>query len=237
MNIAFLEDDLIQAELIKNYLISADYFCSSFQSGKKLLATLAKPHDFDLVILDWEVPDVSGLDVLHWIRSNQGYALPVLFLTSRTDETDLITGLQSGADDYICKPIRKGELIARVQALLRRLNPITQSNEPFSFGVYDIDPINNTISLKNKEITLAPKEFELALLFFRNPGRLFSRDVLSAAVWNREILATSRTLDTHLSNIRRKLALKPENGVRLNASYALGYRLDSLLDENNTSKH
>ena len=113
---------------------------------------------------------------------------------------------------------------------MRRRNPITQSNEPFSFGVYHIDPVNNVIRLHGEEVILAPKEYELALLLFRNPGRLFSRDVLSTAVWNREIPATSRTLDTHLSNIRRKLQLRPENGVRLNASYALGYRLESLLD-------
>src|SRR5699024_12565023 len=83
-------------------------------------------------------------------------------------------------------------------------------------------------------LELAPKEYELALLLFRNPGRLFSRDVLSTAVWNREIPPTSRTLDTHLSNIRRKLQIRPENGVRLNASYALGYRLESLLDSTET---
>lgn len=230
MNIASLEDDVVQAKLINNCLTNAGYSCTSFHTGKSLIAALTKPDDFDLLILDWEVPDVSGLDVLHWIRDNLGYALPVLFLTSRVDEADLVTGLQAGADDYIAKPIREQELLARIQALARRMNPIVQSNEPFSFGVYNIDPINNTIYLHNEAITLAPKEYELALLLFRNPGRLFSRDVLSTAVWNREIPATSRTLDTHLSNIRRKLQLRPENGVRLNASYALGYRLESLLD-------
>lgn len=230
MNIASLEDDPVQAELIKSSLTNAGYTCTVFPTGKALLRVLAKPHTFDLLLLDWEVPDVSGLDVLHWVRENQGYSLPVLFLTSRTDEIDIVTGLQAGADDYVRKPFQPGELLARVQALLRRMNPITQSNEAFKFGVYKIDPINNTIHLKNEIVELAPKEYDLALLLFRNPGRLFSRDVLSTAVWNREIPATSRTLDTHLSNIRRKLQLRPENGVRLNASYALGYRLESLLD-------
>ena len=93
---------------------------------------------------------------------------------------------------------------------------------------YQIDPAAGTIALNGNIVELAPKEYELALLFFRNPGRLFSRDVLSMSVWNRDIPATSRTLDTHLSNIRRKLALHPENGVRLHASYALGYRLELL---------
>ena len=231
MNIASLEDDPIQAEFIRNSLTQAGYTCTIFSSGKALLSALAKPNDFQLLLLDWEVPDVSGLDVLHWVRSTLGYALPVLFLTSRSEEADLIQGLQAGADDYMKKPLREGELLARVQALLRRANPITQSNAPFDFGIYHIDPFNNKILLRGEEVILAPKEYELALLLFRNPGRLFSRDVLSTAVWNREIPATSRTLDTHLSNIRRKLELRPENGIKLNASYALGYRLESLLDE------
>lgn len=228
MNIASLEDDLAQSQFIAQSLVAAGYPCTQFHTGKSLIAALTKTHSFDLLILDWEIPDVSGLDVLHWVRNNQGYALPVLFLTSRTSETDLVAGLQAGADDYMLKPIRAGELVARVQALIRRMNPIVPSSERFSFGPYDIDPIEATISLNGVDVLLAPKEFELALLLFRNPGRLFSRDVLAASVWNREIPATSRTLDTHLSNIRRKLKLRPENGVRLNASYALGYRLESL---------
>lgn len=228
MNIASLEDDPVQSEMIVKTLDSAGYTCSPFHTGKSLLAALAKPHDFSVLVLDWELPDMSGLDVLHWVRSKLGYALPVLFLTSRTAEEDLVVGLQAGADDYMGKPIRPAELQARVQALLRRMSPVTPSTDSFQFGPYSIDPAAGAITLHGETIELAPKEFELALLLFRNPGRLFSRDVLSTAVWNREIPATSRTLDTHLSNIRRKLQLRPENGVRLNASYALGYRLETV---------
>lgn len=230
MHIAILEDDPSQAELIKQTLLQANYQCSLFNTGKDLMQNLAKNHQFNLAIIDWELPDVSGIDVLHWLRSNLGYSTPVLFVTSRTDENDIVTGLQAGADDYMCKPFKPNELLARVQALLRRANPISQLNEAFEFGNYHIDPVAATISLHGEAVDLAPKEYELALLLFRNPGRLFSRDVLSTAVWNREIPPTSRTLDTHLSNIRRKLQIRPENGVRLNASYALGYRLESLLD-------
>jgi|SRR5690625_2531435 len=235
MHIAILEDDLSQAELITQALQKARYQCTSFHSGKKLMQHLAKEPEFNLIIIDWELPDVSGLDVLHWVRSNVGYAIPVLFVTSRTHEDDIVTGLQAGADDYMCKPFKANELLARVQALLRRANPISQSNEAFEFGNYYIDPVAGSISLNGEPVDLAPKEYELALLLFRNPGRLFSRDVLSTAVWNREIPATSRTLDTHLSNIRRKLQIRPENGVRLNVSYALGYRLESLLDSSSTT--
>lgn len=235
MHIAILEDDPSQAEHISMALQSANYQCTVFHAGKDLMQQLAKNHDFNLIVIDWELPDVSGLDVLHWLRSNLGYAVPVLFVTSRTQEEDIVTGLQAGADDYMCKPFKTNELLARIQALLRRANPISQSSDAFDFGHYHIDTVAATISLRGEPVELAPKEYELALLLFRNPGRLFSRDVLSTAVWNREIPPTSRTLDTHLSNIRRKLQIRPENGVRLNASYALGYRLESLLDSTETS--
>lgn len=229
MHIASLEDDPVQGQLIHTILTEAGYQCTVFVHGSELLAVLPKAAPFDLVLLDWELPDISGLDVLRWIRANTGYVLPIMFITSRTAEHDLVAGLKAGADDYMIKPIRAPELLARVAALLRRSNVAYITEKlPFEFGPYRIDPEQETIALNGRLVELAPKEYELALLFFRNPGRLFSRDVLSHSVWNRDIPATSRTLDTHLSNIRRKLGLRPENGVRLTASYALGYRLELL---------
>lgn len=122
--------------------------------------------------------------------------------------------------------MRPLELLARVAALLRRSQIAEPADESFDVANYRVEPSARTIALNGKAVTLAPKEFELALLFFRNLGRLMSRDVLAECVWNREIPATSRTLDTHLSNIRQKLQLRPEHGVRLTSSYALGYRLE-----------
>lgn len=232
MNIASLEDDPTQSQLIQQVLTQAGHACTSFPTGKALLAALQKPHAFDMVLVDWEVPDLTGIEVVRWIRINLGYDLPVMFVTSRMLEEDLVQGLQAGADDYLVKPIRPGELTARIDALARRsavsspkVNKLTQ------VGPYEIDEVTNTISVRGVPVTLAPKEYELAVLFLRNPWRLFSRDVLSAAVWNREIPPTSRTLDTHLSNIRQKLGLRPENGVKLTSSYALGYRLELVGDE------
>lgn len=227
MHIASLEDDVVQGQLIQNTLEANGYQCTLYTAGRDLIGDLPKCTPYDLILLDWEVPDISGMDVLHWIRTNNGYTVPVMFITSRTSENDLVTGLRAGADDYMVKPIRPAELLARIGSLLRRSN-VSYVNEqlPFKCAAYDIDPTAGTISVHGTVSELAPKEYDLALLFFRNPGRLFSRDVLSSSVWNREIPATSRTLDTHLSNIRRKLQLTPENGVRLHASYALGYRLE-----------
>ncbi|OZI69789.1 MULTISPECIES: response regulator transcription factor [Bordetella] len=225
MQIASLEDDLDQARHIQQVLTSAGHACHSFQRSLDLLAAL-RTQSFDLILLDWQVPDMGGDEVLRQLRATQGLRVPVIFVTSRSQEADLVQGLQAGADDYIVKPLRPAELLARVAALLRRSQAALPDQAPFSVASYRIDPAARSIALLDEPIPLAPKEFELAQLFFRNVGRLLSRDVLAESVWNREIPATSRTLDTHLSNIRQKLRLRPENGVRLSSSYALGYRLE-----------
>ncbi len=228
MLIASLEDDPAQGALIQKALADHGHDCQLFLAGNELLAALTAGQHLDLILLDWEVPDISGLDVLHWIRGNLGFTTPVMFITNRTREEDLVVGLQAGADDYLIKPFGTAELLARTNALLRRSNASGIAESIFECGPYRVDQSRQTITLHDEPVTLAPKEFDLAVLFLRNPGRLFSRDVLSHSVWNRDIPATSRTLDTHLSNIRRKLHLHPDNGVRLHASYALGYRLERL---------
>ncbi|OAE59737.1 DNA-binding response regulator [Achromobacter mucicolens] len=225
MKIASLEDDLDQARRIQQVLTAAGYACSSYHQSRDLLAAL-RTEAFDLVLLDWHLPDMDGDDVVRWLRAHIGARIPVIFLTNRSAEDDLVEGLRAGADDYIVKPMRPLELLARVAALLRRSQIAEPVDQTIEVARYRVDPAARIITLDDEAITLAPKEFELALLFFRNVGRLMSRDVLAECVWNREIPATSRTLDTHLSNIRQKLQLRPQHGVRLTSSYALGYRLE-----------
>ncbi|WP_286891824.1 response regulator transcription factor [Achromobacter sp. UBA2119] len=225
MKIASLEDDLDQARRIQQVLTAAGYACTSYHQSRDLLAAL-RTETYDLVLLDWHLPDIDGDDVVRWLRTHIGARIPVIFLTNRSAEDDLVEGLRAGADDYIVKPMRPLELLARVAALLRRSQIAEPVDQTLEVARYRIDPAARAISLDDVAISLAPKEFELALLFFRNVGRLMSRDVLAECVWNREIPATSRTLDTHLSNIRQKLQLRPQHGVRLTSSYALGYRLE-----------
>jgi len=225
MKIASLEDDLDQARRIQQVLTAAGYACTSYHQSRDLLAAL-RTEAFDLVLLDWHLPDIDGDDVVRWLRTHIGARIPVIFLTNRSAEDDLVEGLRAGADDYIVKPMRPLELLARVAALLRRSQIAEPVGQTIEVARYRVDPAARVITLDDVAITLAPKEFELALLFFRNIGRLMSRDVLAECVWNREIPATSRTLDTHLSNIRQKLQLRPQHGVRLTSSYALGYRLE-----------
>lgn len=225
MKIASLEDDLDQARRIQQVLTAAGYACTSYHQSRDLLAAL-RTETYELVLLDWHLPDIDGDDVVRWLRTHIGARIPVIFLTNRSAEDDLVEGLRAGADDYIVKPMRPLELLARVAALLRRSQIAEPVDQTIEVARYRVDPAARAISLDDVAISLAPKEFELALLFFRNVGRLMSRDVLAECVWNREIPATSRTLDTHLSNIRQKLQLRPQHGVRLTSSYALGYRLE-----------
>lgn len=229
MRIASLEDDLDQARQIQQILVDAGYECSSFQKSQDLLAAL-RGDPFDLFLVDWQLPDIDGDEVVRHLRARYGNSAAIIFLTSRNQEADLVEGLRAGADDYIFKPLRPAEMLARVAALLRRMQPARPETAAFDVAQYRIDPAERRISLHGQAISLPPKEFDLALLFFRNVGRLMSRDLLAESVWNREIPATSRTLDTHLSNVRQKLQLRPEHGVRLSSSYALGYRLELVAD-------
>lgn len=236
MRIASLEDDLDQAQQIQRLLQEAGYECRSFQQSQDLLAAL-REETFDLILVDWHLPDMDGDDVVRHLRSRHGLSLPIIFVTSRNLEEDLVEGLSAGADDYIVKPLRPGELLARVAALLRRAQPSSQDAQAFEIGPYAVDPVHHVIELHGQPVPLAPKEYELALLFLRNIGRLLSRDLLAESVWNREIPPTSRTLDTHLSNIRQKLQLRPQNGLRLTSSYALGYRLELVTPPSTPPSH
>lgn len=227
MIIASVEDDREQSALIREILTSAGYQCESFTNGNQFLRAL-RDSVFDLVVLDWQLPDVSGYDIVTWVRQNAGRHPPILFLTNRSMEQDIVSGLDAGADDYMVKPVRRAELLARINALLRRLkSPELPVESLVSVGNYVVDAAARTIHLGNSQVDVSPREFDLALFLFQNVGRLVSRDVLGQAVWGRAVETSSRTMDTHLSRLRLKLSLRPENGVRLVSVYAFGYRLEA----------
>ncbi|WP_368649237.1 diguanylate cyclase [Castellaniella ginsengisoli] len=234
--IALLEDDPTQSAWMRQTLAGAGLACQAFGDGGALLAALRAHTPYSLLLLDWELPGINGMEVLRWVRANSHEALPVIFVTNRTLESDLVECLQAGADDYIGKPCRPGELLARIGAQLRRLRPAATPGTDFTLGEFVVDMSTRQIRLHDEPIALTPKEFDLAALFLRHPWRLFSRDDLSALVWNREIPSASRTLDTHLSNIRKKLRLGPSTGTLLCASYALGYRLELLTPSSPTAQ-
>ncbi|WP_334118348.1 response regulator transcription factor [Limnobacter sp.] len=227
MRIAILEDDLTQSELLRWVLESVNHKCYSFASFKSFQTALYRD-SFDLVLLDWVLPDSSGPKVMHWIRETLHIKVPVLFITSKTDEENIVEALNAGADDYMIKPIRRGELVARVNALLRRAYPELTAPEVFEIADLEFHPKFSTIVRHAKRVVMTQKEFDLALLLFRNFGKPLSRSHIQESVWGRDTDLPSRTMDTHISRVRSKLALRPEQGFRLTPVYGFGYKLEQV---------
>jgi DNA-binding response OmpR family regulator len=179
--------------------------------------------------LDWNVPDVSGLAVIHWVKNQLPKAPPILMLTSRTMEEDIVEALKAGADDYVIKPIQPAVLRARIEAVCRRAYPGALEAESERFGEYEFDARDKSVTVKGTQIALTAKEFALALMLFRNLHRTLSRTYILEALWGFSPDAQTRTLDAHISKVRTKLGLRSQSGYRLVPVYAYGYRLETVV--------
>jgi DNA-binding response OmpR family regulator len=199
--------------------------CQIFGEGKQLIRRLNRD-TFDLIIIDWMLPDVDGIYVLRWIREHIDWQIPVLFVTGKDEESDIVQALNGGADDYMTKPVKHLELLARIKAIGRR--SLHQDNEQrvLEFGAYTIDLTKHKVYLDDAPIDLTQKEFDLVLFLFRSEGRVLSRGHILESVWGQSPDLNTRTVDTHVSRIRNKMDLKPEHGWQLKAIYQHGYRLE-----------
>ncbi len=223
MNIWLLEDDPAQAEMLSAWLREAGHEVQHFPRGEAFTNQLQQG-GFDLLILDWELPDTSGIEVLSTVRAKVSWHVPTLFVTQRDAEADIVNALANGADDYMVKQISKAEFLARVNALGRRL-----ANEELDFAVgpYTFKPQTQSVTLDGETCELTAKDFELAWYMFRHAGRLLSREQLLRDVWGVSGLNT-RTVDVHVSRIRKSLSINPERGFRIKTIYQHGYRLEQL---------
>lgn len=227
MRIAVIDDDPAQLDLVKAVVASMGHDCHLFENANALMRVLPK-ETFDLFIVDWGLPDVTGIDVIRALRRMAMTPVPILMMTNRSDERDIVEGLGAGADDYMVKSSRVVELRARLMALLRRGGHIPPSNEvvwgPYRFLVQD-----RSVSLLGVEVTgLNAKEYELALIMFHNLGRLLSRAHLIESVWGIDADISSRSLDVYMSHVRSKLRLRADNGYKLVSVYNHGYRLEDV---------
>lgn len=227
MKIIVLDSDRSQADLICQVLTTAGHACLAYGSGKELLAQLRKDN-CDMLILEWQVADMAAGELVRRAREKLPDVAPVLFMTNSSGEDDIVAGLEAGASDYMLKPLRRSELVTRTQALLRRAYPAQNGAEQLQFGQYLFETRPGRLMMNGIVLDVTHKEFHLALLFFRNIGRPLSRAYIHEAVWVRETELPSRTMDTHVSRVRNKLHLKPENGFRLVPVYSYGYRLEKL---------
>lgn len=209
------------------WLQAVGHDCLTYPNGAAFRKAV-REEPFDLLILDWLLPDTDGIEILQWVRTQFDWRIPVIFVTRMDKEQDVVTALEQGADDYMTKPVKPLEMLARITALLRRSQPQTERNNELSIGTYRLNVNSRTIDHAGERVDLTHKEFDLALYLFRNPGRLLSRGQILEAVWGTTAELNTRTVDTHISRIRNKLGLVPENGWKLSAVYQHGYRLERL---------
>jgi DNA-binding response OmpR family regulator len=224
LRVALLEDDALVAHLISSWLNEAGHECAIFKDGKTFMQSLRRD-TYDALILDWMLPDTDGIQVLRWVREYLDWPIPILFVTGKDEESDIVQALNQGADDYMTKPVKRLELLARLQAICRRV--VQQDNRGMlQFGIYRIDPNTRTAFLHETPVELTEKEFDLVLFLFRYAGRVLSRGHILESVWGRNPNLNTRTVDTHISRIRQKLNLTAEHGWQLKAVYQHGYRLE-----------
>ncbi len=220
-----VEDDPDQANVLRLWLEHAGYGCSVFRTATEFRRRLGN-EAVDLVLLDRSLPDATGLEVLAWIRHAANSGLPVIFLTASGAESDIVEGLAAGADDYVVKPPKQRELLARVGAVLRRRGADADGSEVVELPPYRIDPQRRQVTVGGELVELTQREFDLACFLFRRHGRIVSRDALLENVWNLAGDVSTRTVDTHISRLRKKLGLAGEHGWRLTAVYQHGYRIE-----------
>ena len=225
MRIDLLEDDPDQAAVIEHWLVEDGHQVRWFKAGGELTRALHREVP-DVLLLDWVLPESSGIDVLTWVRQSFLGRIPVVFITAQDSEENVVAALQAGADDYLVKPPRRRELMARVQAVGRRAGAIQPAEVLAGCDPYTVDVGHRQISLRGKPVELTSKEFDLAAYMFANAGRLVKRGVLLERVWGRSQTITTRTVDAHISRIRKKLEIDEPNGWRLISVYQHGYRLE-----------
>lgn len=226
MQIALLVTDQDQSALIAQVLQAAGYACHPCKDDGRLPEHLQE-HACDLLIADWPAA-TSRLRLLRAVRGHMAEPFPILLLAERGSEETLVAALEAGACDYLVQPLRRGELAMRVKVLLARAYPEAMTEAPQRFGAYAFETGAARLTRNGVAIQLTRKEFDLALLFFRNLGRPLSRAYLQEAIWAHDTDLPSRTIDTHVSRVRSKLGLHPENGFRLVPVYSFGYRLEQV---------
>jgi DNA-binding response OmpR family regulator len=223
MHIAILEDDPDQLALFELWVGSGQHSSRGFALAADFIEGLKKER-FDLLMIDWMLPDGTGAEVLQWIRQNLGWDVPVVVVTAREDEATVVTALKTGADDYIVKPPKPMELLARLENVVRRAKP--GGLPVLRLGAFEVDVQRHSLALDGVPISLTQKEFDLSVYLFQNPGKLLSRDHLLNKIWGLNTEVDTRTVDTHISRLRKKLKLDGSRGWKLTPIYGYGYRFD-----------
>ncbi|MGB3315680.1 MAG: phosphate regulon transcriptional regulator PhoB [Albidovulum sp.] len=219
-----VEDEPAQREVLTYNLEAEGFRVAQADNGEEALLLVAEETP-DLIVLDWMLPNVSGIEVCRRLKSKpETRAVPIIMLSARSEEVDLVRGLETGADDYMVKPYSVVELMARVRTQLRRTRP-SSVGEVLEFEDITLDPETHRVIRGGQNLKLGPTEFRLLTTFMEKPGRVWPRDQLLDRVWGRDIYVDTRTVDVHVGRLRKALcAHGGEDPIRTvrGAGYALG---------------
>ncbi|MDF3839096.1 response regulator transcription factor [Cupriavidus basilensis] len=228
MKIALLADRSVQAKAIADSLSRAGVSCHTYHASRELFHGIDRS-GYDVLLIDHELADMPAAEAVRAVRGVYRCETPVMVLSEKRDEDSVVDTLHAGADDYMIRPLRSRELVARLHALRRRTAPHPRAWHPaVTVGPYALDCLSHQATFEGRPVALTSKEFELAVLLFGNVGHVMSHAHIERAVWGCPLPPMSRSLASLVSRLRRALALKPRHGVVISGVYGQGYRLDEV---------
>jgi DNA-binding response OmpR family regulator len=228
LHVAILEDDPVQREILQLLMQQGRHSCKTFETFAQFKLGMER-ESFDVALIDWMLPDSTGSDVLKWVRHVIGWQLPCIVITARHEQATVVAALEAGADDYLMKPAKPLELLARIGAALRRVRPAVVAT--LRAGDYTFDLERKQMTIAGAPVTLSKREHDLSVCLFKNIDNLVARDYLLATVWGGDETVDKRTVDAQVSRLRRKLKLDGSHGCRLLSVYGFGYRLERTVSD------
>jgi two-component system response regulator ResD len=218
-----VDDEPTIVEIVARYMERAGY--ETYQAGDGPTALrLADQHHPDLVVLDLMLPGIDGIEVMRQLHERPGPRTAVILLTARGEESDRLVGLRHGADDYVVKPFSPAELVARVDAVLRRVSPPADEQPPIEHGSLRLEPATRRVFVDGEELSLTQREFDLLAHLAAHPGRVYSRDQLMEAVWGESFFEDTSTVTVHIRRLRAKLGDDVTEPRFIETVWGVGYR-------------
>ncbi|MGI6575541.1 MAG: response regulator transcription factor [bacterium] len=225
-NALLVEDDIDICELVRIILRAENFALELAHDGRTGLE-LAQSKSYNLIILDLMLPQLDGWEICRQLRQNpETRSVPIIMLTAKGEEKDKVLGLELGADDYITKPFRPREFLARVKALMRRTTDYNQPDATLQFGELIIQPRSYLVLFRDQQVDFSPREFELLVILATNLGRPFNREQLLEKVWGYAYFGGTRTIDEHVKRIRQKLSLVDPGHTYIQTVWGVGYKFE-----------
>jgi DNA-binding response OmpR family regulator len=222
-DVLVVDDEPTIGEVVGRYLRRAGYATRVARDGRSALAAVDAQRP-DLVVLDLMLPGLDGLEVMRRLRDRDRGRLAIIVLTARGEESERVIGLRLGADDYVVKPFSPNELVARVDAVLRRVDTTGAQEPPLRFDGLQIDPAGRTVTVDGEPVALSQREFEVLLFLARHPGRAFTRSELMEHVWQYSFYTDTATVTVHIRRLRAKLERDPAHPRYIETVWGVGYR-------------